>query len=50
MDLNDAEALGRLYGFTVDVDVFGDFVTSLQAHIEVSLWTVNPTAIARLIQ
>lgn len=35
MDLNDADALGRLYGFTVDVDVFGDFVTSLQAHIEV---------------
>lgn len=39
MDLSDVEALGRLYGFTVDVDVFGDFVTSLQTHIEVcTLW------------
>jgi hypothetical protein len=36
MDLSDADALGRLYGFTVDVEVFGDFVASLQEHIEVS--------------
>ena len=35
MDLSDADALARLYGFTVDVDVFGDFVASLQSHIEV---------------
>lgn len=35
MDLSDVDALGRLYGFTVDVNVFGDFATSLQAHIEV---------------
>lgn len=35
MDQSDSAALGRLYQFTVDVDVFGEFVESLQMHIEV---------------
>lgn len=41
MDLSDADALGQLYGFTVDVDVFGDFVGSLQAHIEVRQYNIK---------
>lgn len=35
MDQSDSVALGRLYEFTVGVDVFGEFVGSIQAHIEV---------------
>lgn len=35
MDLSDGDALSRLYGFSVDVQVFGEFVECLKTHIEV---------------
>ena len=35
MDLSDGDALSRLYGFSVDVQVFGEFVDCLKTHIEV---------------
>jgi hypothetical protein len=36
LDLSDGEALSRLYGFSVDVQVFGEFVECLKIHIEAS--------------
>jgi hypothetical protein len=36
MDLSDGDALSRLYGFSVDVQVFGEFVECLKTHIEAS--------------
>lgn len=36
MDLSDGDALSRLYGFSVDVQVFGEFVECLKVNVEVS--------------
>jgi hypothetical protein len=37
MEASDAVALGKLYEFAVDCDVFKGFSQSLEKHIEVSL-------------
>jgi hypothetical protein len=39
MHLSDGDALSRLYGFSVDVQVFGEFVECLKTNVEVS-WTL----------
>jgi len=36
MHLSDGDALSRLYGFSVDVQVFGEFVECLRTNVEVS--------------
>jgi len=36
MHLSDGDALSRLYGFSVDVQVFGEFVECLKTNVEVS--------------